>query len=443
VNILKCNGLTGKIVVPEDPDYEQARQEYNKAINQYPSIIVYCFDSSDVANAILWSIEQGIELRVRSGGHDYEGYSSGTCKLVIDTSCMDKIEVNTCDDTVRVQAGTRLLSLYECLYQYGYTFPGGTCPTVAISGLVLGGGIGLSTRCLGLTADSLLEANMIDFSGRNLTANYDCNAELFWGLKGAGGGNFGVVTDYTFSLKKVDKITVIQLRWDDNKAARNKFLQVWQEWLPHLDRRLSSFSGIYKLGAWVNAFFYGPEEEARQILQPLLNIPGLTFENIQYIPFIEAIKIIGAMYPKREAFQAAGRFVQRHFSQAELEELIEIIDKAPSAKNSSLRVYSLGGAVRDTEADETAFRYRQADYILAIASSWENKSEAESHKQWVAAGFDYIHTITRGSYINFPYSRMPNYQQAYYGGNLRRLQYVKKAYDPCNLFRFPQSIKLS
>ncbi|HWR43944.1 FAD-binding oxidoreductase [Sporomusa sp.] len=440
---MKCKGLTGKIVVPGDPEYEQARQEYNIAINKYPSIIVYCFDSRDVANAILWSREQGIELRVRSGGHDYEGYSTGTCKLVIDTSPLNKMQVNTCEDTVAVQAGARLLPLYEYLYKYGFTFPGGTCPTVAISGLVLGGGIGLSTRYLGLTADSLLKATMIDFEGRQLTADNDCNSELFWALKGAGGGNFGVVTEYEFQLKKkVDKITLIQLRWDDNKAARKKFLQVWQDWLPHLDRRLSLFGGIYKLGAWVNAFFYGTWEEARQLLQPLLDIPGLTFENIKYIPFIDAVKRIAAIYPKREAFQVAGRFVQRHFSQEELEGLIDIIDIAPSVQNSSIRVYSLGGAVRDIEADETAFAYRQANYIIAVASSWEKKNEAGPHREWVLAGFDYIYPITRGSYINFPYSETPNYQQEYYGRNLRRLQDVKKAYDPCNIFRFPQSIKL-
>ncbi|WP_446651655.1 FAD-binding oxidoreductase, partial [Anaerospora hongkongensis] len=149
---MNCKELSGAVVVPGDPEYEQARQDYNIAIEQYPAIIVYCFDEYDVANAICWSREKGFKLRIRSGGHNYEGYSNGTCKMVIDTSPMNQICVNTSDETVRVQAGTRLLPLYECLAKYGFGFPGGTCPTVAISGLVLGGGIGLSTRYLGLTA---------------------------------------------------------------------------------------------------------------------------------------------------------------------------------------------------------------------------------------------------------------------------------------------------
>ncbi|MEG6584834.1 FAD-binding oxidoreductase [Dendrosporobacter sp. 1207_IL3150] len=440
---MKYTGLTGKIVVPGDPEYAQAREDYNIAINRYPSVIVYCSDAGDIANAILWSRKHGIELRVRSGGHDYEGYSNGTLKMVIDTSTMNKIEVNNQEGTVEVQAGTRLLPLYECVYKHGYTFPGGTCPTVAISGLVLGGGIGLSTRYLGLTADSLLEANMLDFEGRQITANYHCNSDLFWALRGAGGGNFGVISDYKFKLKsKVDNITLVQLRWDNNILARNSFLKVWQEMLYQLDRRISLFGGIYKAGAWVNAFFYGTVSEARRILQPLLDIPGLTLDTIKYVPFINAIKTIGAIYPKQEAFQAAGRFVQRFFSREELGRLIDIVDKAPSENNSSIRVYSLGGAVRDIKAHETAFSYRQADYIIALVSSWHCKEEAEKHRRWVGVGYKYVHTITCGSYINFPYSKTPDYEQAYFGHNLTRLQYIKKTYDPLNIFCFPQSISL-
>jgi len=441
VNNLSYTGLTGKVVVPGQPEYEQARQEYNIAINKYPCAIVYCFNSCDIANAILWSRKQGVKLRIRSGRHNYEGYSTGNRKLVIDTTLMNDIKVNTDDNTVDIQAGVRLGYLYERLYQCGYTFPGGTCPSVGISGLVLGGGIGLSTRYLGLTADSLLEAEMVDAEGNQLTVNNCCNPGLFWALRGAGGGNFGVVTRYKFRLKNVDKITLIQLRWDNNKSARLEFLRVWQKWLLNLDCRISAFGGIYKLGAWMNSFFYGCPEEARQILGPLLEIPGITLENIEYVDFIDAIKTIGEIYPEREAFKATGRFVHRHFSQSELVKFIDIIDKAPANNaSSSIRVYSLGGAVRYVEVNGTAFFDRQANYIIAITSSWERKKEASLHKKWVAAGFDYIYTVTLGSYINFPYNNLPNYEQAYYGAHVRRLQCIKKEYDPYNVFSFPQSI---
>lgn len=438
---MKYCGLTGKIVVPGEPEYEEARQEYNIAVDAYPAIIVYCFTDNDVANAIRWSRKKEIKLRVRSGGHNYEGYSTGTNKLVIDTSFMNDIRVNNGAGTVKVQAGTRLLPLYERLYEYGYPFPGGTCPSVAISGLVLGGGIGLSTRYFGLTADSLIEAEMVDACGKLLTANHDCHSDLFWALRGAGGGNYGVITAYKFRLpESVEKITLIQLRWDNDKSARNQFLRIWQEWLPCLDRRFSAFGGIFKLGAWLNAFYYGRPEKAREILGPFLNIPGISVETIRYLPFIDAVKIIGAGYPKREAFQSVGRFVQRRFLPGELGRIIDIIDSAPSDRDSSVRVYSLGGAVRDKEPDATAFFYRNASFIMAVTSVWESEAEASVHKQWVKTGFNYIYTITCGSYVNFPYSQTPDYERAYYGEHIQRLRHIKKKYDPHNIFSFPQGI---
>ncbi len=436
-------GLTGKVITPFNPAYEKARQEYNKAIDEFPIAIVYCYTSQDVANAIHWSRKNCIVPRIRSGGHNYEGYSTGTGKLVIDTTLMNGIKVDTDQNIVKVQAGTRLKNLYETLYEFGYAFPGGTCPTVAISGLVLGGGIGLSMRYLGLTADSLVEAKMVDADGNLLLVNQCHNPDLFWALRGAGGGNFGVVTSYKFKLKKkVDKITLIQLAWNDNKPARFEFLSRWQDWLVNLDRRISAFGRIYKQGASVNAFFYGKPEEAKKIIEPLLRIPGLSQRNIEYIDFIEAVNIIGQSY-ERTAFEATGRFVEHHFSKGELKELINIMNEAPTDYDSYISVYSLGGAVRDLDQSSTAFFYRSANYIMAITSDWENEAEASIHKAWVAKGFNYIKSITTGSYVNFPYSRLTNYEVAYYGEYAARLACVKKKYDPCNVFSFPQSIKPS
>ncbi len=439
---MKLCGLTGEVVVPGASGYDQARQEWNRAIDKYPCVIVYCFSQCDVANAIVWSRKHNVELRIRSGGNNYEGYSTGNGKLIIDTTYMNDIAVNSEEDTVVAGAGTRLPALYEAAYRYGYAFPGGTCPSVAIGGLVLGGGIGLSARYLGLTADNLMEASLIDANGSQLIANAYDNPGLFWALRGAGGGNFGVTTSYKFSLRKVDKITLIQLEWHNNKPARMEFLQVWQTWLAGLDRRLSAFGGIYKQGAWLNAFFYGEPKDAEIILQPILAIPGITYHNIQYLDFIEAVKKIGAGYPDGEAFKSTGRFVQRQLSPHELVKVIEIIDAAPTEASSYISVYSLGGAIRDVPKGATAFFYRQAEYIMGISSTWTNGEAAASHKKWVAGGFKYIYTVTAGSYINFPYAELPAYEQAYFGAGVSYLRYIKQMYDPENVFRFPQSIRL-
>ena len=438
---MEYNGLTGKVITPNDPGYQKARQEYNKAVNDYPAAIVYCYDNEDVINAVRWARRNHVTLRIRSGGHNYEGYSVGMGVLVIDTSFMNTVKVNISNDTVKVQAGTRLMDLYRILYMYGYTFPGGTCPTVAISGLTLGGGIGLSMRYLGLTCDSLIEAKMVDAGGNLLTASKRENPDLFWALRGAGGGNFGVVTSYKFKLKKVSKITLIQLRWDKNKAARFKFLSVWQDWLKNLDRRASAFGGIYKLGAWINCFFYGGVDEARIIMRPFLSIPGLTLRKIEYVDFIQAVDAIAATYGGRIAFESPGRFVYKDFSGDGLKDLVGIVNEAPSNNASTIRVYSLGGAVKDVDSKKTAFYYRGAGYIMAISSEWENPEETAINEAWVERGFEYIKNRTKGSYVNFPYNNLKNYELQYYGGNIGRLQKVKVRYDPENVFSFPQSIR--
>ncbi|WP_407309580.1 FAD-binding oxidoreductase [Desulfosporosinus sp. SB140] len=439
---LEHKGLTGKVIWPFDPEYEQARQEYNRAIDAYPIAIVYCFNNQDVANAIHWAEKHQVRLRIRSGGHNYEGYSTGTGKLVIDTTLMNHIEVDAINNVVKVQAGTRLRKLYDVLYEHGYAFPGGTCPTVAISGLVLGGGIGLSARYLGLTLDSLLEAEMVDAKGNIIVANQHCHSDLFWALRGAGGGNYGVVTSYTFQLKKkVDKITLFQLQWNNNRSARFKFLSVWQEWLEDLDRRMSAFGRVYKQGVLLFGFFYGNPAEARKILEPILKIPGITFENIEYVDYIEAVNTIANTYPASEKFMDTGRFMYKHLSKNNICNIIKILDKAPSDYNSLIKVYSLGGAVRDVPKSKTAFYYRKAKYILDISSSWEENDEAAINEAWVAKGFKYIKELTFGSYVNFPYIRLKDYERAYFGHYVKVLQSIKNKYDPCNVFSFPQSIK--
>ncbi len=448
---MEREGLTGKVIWPFDPEYDRARQEYNRDINAYPVAIVYCFNNQDVTNAIRWSHRNWVGLRIRSGGHNYNGYSTGNGKLVIDTTRMNDIKIDPDAEVVKVQAGTRLSKLYADLYQYGYAFPGGTCPTVAISGLVLGGGIGLSTRYLGLTCDSLVGAEMVNAQGHLVTANRECHPDLFWALRGAGGGNYGVVTSFSFALKKkIDKITLIQLKWDPNKPARLRFLSVWQEWLGDLDPRMSAFGRVYQQGVFFFAFFYGLPGEAAEILAPILSISSLTLKSIEYVDFIEAVNTIGAIYPPSDQFVDTGRFVYRHLNQNELENLVKRLDQAPSAQGSLIKVYSLGGAVSAVNPDQTAFYYRTARYIMDISSSWKEDEEAFINKAWVAKGFAYMKKLTCGSYVNFPYRKLyvnfpyrklKDYLMAYYGEHVKLLRNIKDRYDPCNVFSFPQSIE--
>jgi len=208
VNRCDCD-LTGRVVIPADPLYNEARQGFNRALQQYPLIIVYCRNRCDISNAVIWSRTYNVPLRIRSGGHNYEGYSNGNCTLVVDVSEMNEILLDENRNILHVQSGATNGQIYQFISSRGYPFPGGTCPTVGISGYATGGGWGLSCRWLGLGCDSLEEIELVNDKGCILKASRDCNSDLFWACRGAGGGNFGVVTSMKFQMPpKVDFVTM-------------------------------------------------------------------------------------------------------------------------------------------------------------------------------------------------------------------------------------------
>lgn len=439
---MSFQGLTGKIITPSNKEYDILRLVYNLDINKFPLAIVYCYINVDVSNAINWCMKNHVEPRIRTGGHNYEGYSTATDVLVIDTSYMNKVDIDTKQDIVKIEAGAKLGSIYSKLAEHGYGFDGGTCPSVGISGLVLGGGIGLSCRYFGLVTDNLLEIELVNENGMLITANRSLNSKLFWACRGAGGGNFGIVISYTFKVYKVDKITLIQLRW--NETSRENFLDLWQHWLKTAPRKISCFAGFSKGGIYLNGFFYGPKLDAEKILQKFLLLPGLLDNSlIKYIPFIDAVKSIGSFYGPPNRFKSTGRFIYNTLSPKNIKKLVEYVDSSPGKDNCDIRLYSLGGKIKHFPNDYSAYYYRQARYIIGITADWEKDEDADLYKNWVADVFKYVKPLTKGSYVNFPYGELKNYGYAYYGENYQHLKHVKKIYDPNNIFKFQQSIKPS
>ncbi|EKQ53524.1 MULTISPECIES: FAD-dependent oxidoreductase [unclassified Clostridium] len=436
---MSLNGLTGRVITPSDRLYPTLRLEYNLSINKFPLAIVYCYTPTDVSNAIKWCKKHHVGLRIRTGKHNYEGYSTANDVVVIDTTLMNKIEVNTENNTVKIQAGARLGNIYSITSEKGYAFDGGTCPTVGISGLVLGGGIGLSCRNFGLVSDNLIDLQLINAEGNLITANNYINRDLFWACRGAGGGNFGVATSYTFMLHKVNYITLIQLKW--NKLSREKFINLWQCWLKTADRRISCFAGLNKNGIYLNGFFYGTKPEAEKILKEFLLLPGLLDDSlIEYVPYIDAIQAIGAFYGPPYRFKSTGRFVYCPLAKTDIRNLINYVDCSPG-DNCSIRLYSLGGKIKDFSSDYSAYFYRDASYIIGITADWKENDNANLFTNWVSRVFNYVEPLTNGSYVNFPYSQLEHYGYEYYGENYDILRKIKMLYDPENVFRFPQSIR--
>ncbi|WP_245156555.1 FAD-dependent oxidoreductase [Clostridium aminobutyricum] len=441
-------GLTGKVVTPCSQEYEEARQEWNWAIQKFPIVIVYCYTIEDVSNAVCWARCHGIGIRIRSGGHHYEGYSTGDNILVIDVSQMKLIRLNEADNTLMVQSGVTNEQLYNYVGSRGYPFPGGTCPTVGVAGYVLGGGWGYSSRYMGLGCDNLLELEMVNDQGNVLKVNEKCNPNLFWACKGAGGGNFGIVTSMTFQLPpKTDQVTLIGLQYvNTSLSTRMQFLDIWQNWLVNLDDRITINASIYNspdrgIGIFGKGLFYGSSVEAAQILQPFEQIQGATI-NVQEMTFLEAVHKIQEVYPDSEKFQSTGRFVDRQYNMEEIKNIVELIDqRAEGSVFATVSVSALGGKIRAVNKMDTAYYYRDAAYIISIQSVWEDNQYAFLNRNWLYQKFEYLKGITNGSYINFPYSYLIDYETNYYGENTCRLQQINKHYDPMDVFHFPQSIR--
>ncbi len=440
-------GLTGRIVLPFEPEYQEDRQGFNRAIQQYPLIIVYCENKSDVSNAVIWAIKHQIPIRIRSGGHNYEGYSNGNCTIVIDISSLNRMIIDENSNTLYAEGGVTNEQVYQFVGTKGYPFPGGTCPTVGVSGYALGGGWGLSCRYFGLGCDSLLEIEMVSAAGEVLKANECLNPDLYWAVRGAGGGNYGIIVAMKFGLpSKVDQVTLIEIDYlRVSEREQESFLFLWQKWLKGADRRTTLISRIYNskadgLAMLVRGIFYGRPEEAKKIMADFLALKGAMYR-FSYVSFLEAVTIIGSAYPPYERFQSVSRFVTQDFNCIEIPQITALIRKRPKGSVfTGLSMYALGGKVSEVGQDDTAFFYRRANYIIWLETIWEEKKYAQDNRQWIKRQFPTLAMFTRGSYVNFPYRGLPNYLKEYYGTHVDRLEMIKRRYDPCNVFSYPQGL---
>ena len=438
------NALSGVVVTKESPNYEECCLSWNRAIEKHPLVIVYCQENQDVIQAIKWAKQYGVPFRIRSGTHHYEGYSTGDQLLVIDVSCMNRIELN--ETTVKVQGGVRNRELYEAVCGAGYPFPGGGCPTVGVAGYTLGGGWGYSSRLFGLGCDQLIEAEVITAEGQLIVANANQHEDLFWALRGSGGGNFGVVTSLTYRLPdKIDMATLINIDYEHVGFAKVVDVALrYQRFFKNLDRRLNLKMAMYNSetkgkGVKLTGLFYGSKEEAQDLLSLFQDATDFDF---YYMTVLQANREIQDSHPEFEMYRSGGRFIHRDYSADELLTMLDLIDeRAQGSLYTAITFYGLGGAIADIEKDETAFYYRDASFILGFQSVWVDPKYRAINNEWVLERFNVLATYTRGSFINFPIVQPGDYEKNYYGDNLEALKAVKRKYDPEGIFHFEQAIK--
>jgi FAD/FMN-containing dehydrogenase len=454
--------IEGELILPGSPEYETVRKPpMVRFENVRPAAIVLCERPADVAEAIALARRFGLQTATRSGGHSVAGRSS-TGGLLIDVTPMCSVSV--AGGVATVGAGVRLGTLYDALQEHGLTIPAGCGSAVGIAGLTLGGGLGILGRKYGLTCDQLRRAEVVMADGRVVVCDEHAEEELFWALRGAGGGNFGVVTSLVFDTVPAAPATAFHLGWPFARAAAA--VEAWQAWAPtapdELDATLRlSAVGNGELPPVVDLFgtLLGSEADAAELLDELVARVGAepAWASRRHMPYRDAKRYLDGLKPVEDRSEHASpnqaqgpiftrsEFFRRALPPVTVAALVHNLT-AGCAVGDSREVSFLpwGGAYNRVRADATAFVHRDelflVQHLLAIDPD-RSSTEHEADRGWLARSWALVHPWGSGGvYPNFPDPDLLDGAQAYYGRNYDRLLRVKAKYDPDNFFRFHQSL---
>jgi FAD/FMN-containing dehydrogenase len=423
---------------PDSPGYEAIRHPVNPAYREVrPRLVVACRSVSDVVSAMTYASATGDRIAPRGGGHCFTGRSS-TDGIVLDLSGLDGICV--ADDRVAtIGAGARLGPVYAALHAYGRTLPAGCGPTVGITGLTLGGGIGLLGRKHGLTCDHLIGAQVVLPDGSVVDCDHDHEPDLFWALRGAGGGQFGVVTSLRFDTVAEPMTTRIEAHWSD--IALGELVQAWQAWAPAAPDELTvNLTLVSEPGTPVRATLVGAatleEGLTRELLQEFIVRAGAapTIALRSGLPYqhLKSTLADPRDSPGR-ALRIRSEFFSHPMAHGTLASLLAQLGDPGTMGRRQIAFTAMGGAYNRVAEDATAFAHRSERFLL--------EHLAEAADPWVDGSWATAHADGSGRvYPNFPDPALGDWAAAYHAGNYPRLASVKNAYDPHRFFDFPQAI---
>ncbi len=442
--------LRGSYLDPNAPGYDSARALYNAMIDKRPAAIVRCADVADVIASLAYAHEHDIRVAVRGGGHNGAGLGSVNDGLVIDLSPMQGVIVDPSDKVVRVQGGATLAAVDHATHAFGLAVPGGIISTTGIGGLTLGGGLGHITRRCGLTIDNLLSADVVLADGTFVTAGAERHEDLFWALRG-GGGNFGIVTSFTFRCHEVANVIAGPVLYDLDDAA--DLLSWWREFGPAQPDELSGFFAflsvppgppfpeelhLRKVCGVLWCYCGGEDDpaclrEARGFGSPLL-------DGVQPMPLPALQSAFDGVYPPGDQWYWRGNFVSE-LPDAAIERHVEHGAAMPTWK-STMHLYAIDGAASRVDADATPWAYRDAKWAQVIVGVDPEPANADAIRQWCVDYWEATHPYSMGgAYVNFMMDEGQERVQATYRGNYARLAEIKAKYDPDNFFRVNQNIR--
>jgi FAD/FMN-containing dehydrogenase len=402
---------------------------------------------ADVRRTIKWATHYGVQFAVRSGGHSFGGFST-TTGLVLDLSRLSTVELRP-DGSAVVAAGAKLGPIYEALWSGGRAVPFGTCPTVGVSGLTLGGGHGFSSRALGLACDNVIGIEIVTADGRVRLCDGRNHPDLFWALRGAGAGSYGVVTKLVFRTHPVGTVTTVNLEWPWAQA-RNVIL-AWQGFAPSAPDALSCVLPVSPSATadsppqiGLNGQVFGTRDEALAILRPLTDAVAPTKFSAVQRPFIVAVHYFAEGNSPRRSFVAKSNYGVKPLPAAALDVIVGAVDAAtrnPRLASAGVVFFAHGGAINRVALGATAFVHRSALFSIRYTAFWDAPAgTTAANRAWVRSTHAAMQPYVTGAVTNYVDPDLADWRTAYYGSHLKRLVAVKRRYDPRNVFRFAQSI---
>ncbi len=439
-----------------DPAYDEATFIGNELYaDRRPAYVVMAHSVADVAAAMQWAKAHDVPFSVKSGGHSYAGYCLNRGGVMVDLSPMQEVVVDTESMTVRVGGGARWLHVYEELAAVNRNFMvmGGICPTVGVGGATLGGGINLFSRSFGLTIDTLVAMTIMTASGDvvDLSASDELDddlRELWWAVRGGGGGNFGIVLSMTLRIFEMGPIAIGSLSWDDlgtfeeALAVVNSGLPrevavdaVWVK--PDADAPTTGSMTVSGLGSVAQC-----QTALGEIFSPRLAPSRSTLSPQVFVEWDEADKVWDPFTHGTFFYHVGFIFGPGRITPDLLTAVRELMDGAPS--KSVFHWNHVGAACTEIPADATAYRWRDGEYVATAKIYWHDETDTATCMDWAQRVKDRLTPYAidgRASYINYIENPFEGWQEAYYGANYERLRDVKSMIDPEGFFTFPLSIE--
>jgi len=442
--------LRGIILEPHDKGYDDARKVYNGMISKRPRMIVFCKDVADVIRSVNFARENKILLSIRSGGHNAGGLGICDDGLVIDLSLIKYTRIDPLAKTVVAGGGCTWGDIDHATHVFGLATPSGILSTTGVGGLTTGGGVGHLTRKCGLSIDNLLSVDMVLADGSFVAANETQNKDLFWAVRG-GGGNFGVVTAFTFKLHPISMVYGGPLLYDISESA--EVLKWYGKLIKDAPDDLNGFFAFLtvppgppfpehlhlKKMCGVVWAYSGPMEKADEVFKPIRAFSKPALDLVGPLPHPALQSMFDALYPTGMQWYWRADFVNEVNDKA-IAEHIRFGNALPTMF-STMHLYPVNGAAARVSNKETAWSYRDATWAMVIVGVDPDPANKEKITSWTKQYWEALHPYSAGgAYVNFMMDEGEERVKATYGDNYARLVTIKNKYDPENLFRVNQNI---